>query len=634
MDSVPHTTVAISPELIDRDFETFLVRDFHQPGLMQLDVLVAYIKMTGIQFLLDLQKILSKVRIRIITTLQWGTTQPEALIALGRISDLVEIKIFKGHETFHPKSWMFTYESGRKITYVGSANLSGAALKNSIEWNDRHVWRPGDVQNRVVEQSRSLFEQYWTQREVRFQNGALLPAKLIDTSLLKQMCAQQSTESMRSLSGSVSMNEAERELQEAEDRVRVSEMELDQARAALDTVRAAVDKARRRCPLLATGGGDGQKRKQSSTEPGQGLEVPKKLKVSAHIPAGSEQNGGIHGQGTQSLVSPGTSLASLVRLHEKQTSDEHKTPFHDSADAKQQVESIPPSHQTRTWDQSEEYALLQRTLECAYRGDATGSNEMLQPLRTRAEGESPSRLHSHISRDYAAWTAVMACTKFGDGKSVACALATLEKLLSLGLCPNTSVYRPVTTDYGGVPPRYFPLLYFASVDVYSKARKWYCVIRLILAHGADPNLRSPADMTVLDCLSQRCQYHTSHYCRANNRCRATISVRGQEYSAVLGGYDEMLKAHWDLIWELILRGAVPNVATQNGKFVYDGNFCFCTQMLWRRYKSLIGDLPRFNPPYKLWERSFRAADLTGYPEHGMVVDVEATRQLCDADRSS
>src|SRR5580704_13649896 len=58
----------------------------------------------------------------------------------------------------HAKAWLFQRENGFSNTYIGSANLSGPALEDGIEWTVKlsEVEAP-----HVVERFRGAFDSLW-----------------------------------------------------------------------------------------------------------------------------------------------------------------------------------------------------------------------------------------------------------------------------------------------------------------------------------------------------------------------------------------------------------------------------------------------------------------------------------------
>jgi len=103
----------------------------------QVDILVSFITHSGVRKLLDILQSITAVgadgeprtRMRVLTTTYTGATEINALDELASLPGC-EIKVsLDGRRTrLHAKAWIFQRKTGFGSAYVGSANLSGAAL--------------------------------------------------------------------------------------------------------------------------------------------------------------------------------------------------------------------------------------------------------------------------------------------------------------------------------------------------------------------------------------------------------------------------------------------------------------------------------------------------------------------------
>ena len=125
----------------------------------EIDIVVSFIRSTGLNLLIpDLQKAIKKqkklnntLQLRILTSDYLHITQPDALKKLLELQDDgVTIKIFeatKSQRSFHVKAYIFVNHDKNQNLYEGSAfvgsnNISEAALTSAHEWCLRHDYKP------------------------------------------------------------------------------------------------------------------------------------------------------------------------------------------------------------------------------------------------------------------------------------------------------------------------------------------------------------------------------------------------------------------------------------------------------------------------------------------------------------
>lgn len=106
----------------------------------QIDIIVSFLMESGVRMLLnDMKRALDRgVKIRILTGNYLGITQPSALYLIkSELGNRVDLRLYnETSRSFHPKSYIFHYESSNEI-YIGSSNISKSALTSGIEWNYR-----------------------------------------------------------------------------------------------------------------------------------------------------------------------------------------------------------------------------------------------------------------------------------------------------------------------------------------------------------------------------------------------------------------------------------------------------------------------------------------------------------------
>lgn len=98
-----------------------------------------------------------------LTTTYTGATEVRALDDLARLPGC-EIRVsLDGRRTrLHAKAWLFRRRTGFGSAYVGSANLSGAALMGGLEWTVKFTERG---QTDLFERASAHFETLWEDSE-------------------------------------------------------------------------------------------------------------------------------------------------------------------------------------------------------------------------------------------------------------------------------------------------------------------------------------------------------------------------------------------------------------------------------------------------------------------------------------
>ncbi|MHB1731325.1 MAG: DUF3427 domain-containing protein [Leptospirillum sp.] len=131
----------------------------------RVDILVSFIKWSGLRLLLDGFDELSRSRIpvRLITTSYMGASDP---LAVERLSMFPNVSIRVSYDTtrtrLHAKAYHFHRFSGFSTAYIGSSNMSHPAMISGLEWNLKVTAQ--DMPH-ILEKFRVEFETYWNSRE-------------------------------------------------------------------------------------------------------------------------------------------------------------------------------------------------------------------------------------------------------------------------------------------------------------------------------------------------------------------------------------------------------------------------------------------------------------------------------------
>jgi superfamily II DNA or RNA helicase/HKD family nuclease len=127
----------------------------------RVDLLCAFVKWYGLRVLeAELKELKSRgIPMRVLTTTYMGATDRKALDRL--VKDFgAEVRI--NYETqstrLHAKAWLFRRASGFDTAYVGSSNLSRAALLDGLEWN---VKLAGSHTPELLAKFEATFDSYW-----------------------------------------------------------------------------------------------------------------------------------------------------------------------------------------------------------------------------------------------------------------------------------------------------------------------------------------------------------------------------------------------------------------------------------------------------------------------------------------
>lgn len=142
----------------------------------RVDLLCSLLKWTGQRVVRDaLQAFLDRGgRMRVLTTCYMGATDRRVLDDLvGMGNAEVRVSYDTRRTRLHAKAWLFHGETGYSTAYIGSSNLSHAALLEGVEWNVRVS--PVDAP-RILEKFRATFDSRAIAAERRTDDETLLPS--------------------------------------------------------------------------------------------------------------------------------------------------------------------------------------------------------------------------------------------------------------------------------------------------------------------------------------------------------------------------------------------------------------------------------------------------------------------------
>lgn len=125
-----------------------------------VDLLCAFVKWHGLRVIEDQIDALIRRggRLRVITTTYIGATEQRAIDRLAELGAEIKVSYETRMTRLHAKAWLFHRSTGFSTAYVGSSNLSKAALLDGLEWNVR---LSAVEQGHLLDTFGATFDEYW-----------------------------------------------------------------------------------------------------------------------------------------------------------------------------------------------------------------------------------------------------------------------------------------------------------------------------------------------------------------------------------------------------------------------------------------------------------------------------------------
>ncbi|HET6516376.1 MAG TPA: DUF3427 domain-containing protein [Thermodesulfovibrionales bacterium] len=163
----PHTPISESSLFTGSPQEPQLAHELHEEmrSADGVDILVSFIKWSGLRLLMPAFEDLRDrhIPVRLITTSYMGASDAPAVEWLARMPN-VDVRISYDIERtrLHAKAYHFRRNTGFSTAYIGSANMSHAAITSGLEWNLKVTAQ--DMRH-ILEKFTIEFETYWNSRE-------------------------------------------------------------------------------------------------------------------------------------------------------------------------------------------------------------------------------------------------------------------------------------------------------------------------------------------------------------------------------------------------------------------------------------------------------------------------------------